>query len=432
MDNDWKEEQEPEKEEHEEASYSFLKETFKDEQNKPRRIVGGLFRTAVKGLVFGVVACVVFAVCKPWAESTFLKKQEKVTIPGDESSEGDEEMTVTEDSDQEQVQEGQKKFTVDNYREMQKSLTDVATEAGKCVVTVEIAGDNTTLESQEENPDSVSGVIIWKNWLEILVAAPARILENEGDLTITFCDHRSYTATLKKEDKNSQIAILSVSTSSLKDSTKNKITEAILGNSNLMSKGMPVITLGNQFGYAEGAGYGIISSTGNYLSSADRQYRLLTTDITAAENGSSILFNVDGEVIGIADQMVTGKDSKNLVTGYAISEIKEIIELLSNGNGVPYLGIWGIEVTEEISENQGIPRGIYVKEIEADSPAMDVGIQSGDVIVKMGGKDIQTLYEYQRQLSKYKTGEEIKLTVQRMGAEEYVEVPFKVTVGNKE
>lgn len=430
MDNDWKEEQEPEKEEHKEAPYSFLKETFKDEQNKPRRIVGGLFRTAVKGLVFGVVACVAFAVCKPLAESVFLKKQEKVTIPEDENAEEDE--TVTGEEDPGQGQEKQKVFTVENYREMQKSLTDVATEAGKCVVTVETLEDNISLESKEENPDSVSGVIIWKNWLEVLIAVPARILENEGNLTITFCDHRAYAATLKKEDKNSQIAILSVSTSALKDSTKNQIMEAILGNSNLMSKGMPVITLGNQFGYAEGSGYGIISSTGNYISLADRQYRLLTTDITAAENGSSILFNVDGEVIGIADQMLTGKDSKNLVTGYAISGIKEIIELLSNGNGVPYLGIWGIEVTEEISENQGIPQGIYIKEIEADSPAMDAGIQSGDVIVKMGNKDIQTLYEYQNQLSKYKTGEEIKLTVQRMGAEEYVEVPFIVTVGNKE
>lgn len=430
MEHDWKEKQEPEKEEKEEESYSFLQETIKDEQKKPGKIVGGLFRTAVKGLVFGVVACVAFAVCRPWAESTFMKKQEKVTIPEDEASEGDEE--VAEGENAEQAQEEQKAFTVENYREMQKSLTEVAREAGKCVVTVGISGDNTTLESQEEDMDSVSGVIIWKNGLEILVAAPARILDNEGDLTITFCDHRTYSTTLKKEDKNSQIAIFSVSASEVKDATKNQIKEAILGNSNLMSQGMPVITLGNQFGYTDGSGYGIISSTGNYLSSADRQYRLLTTDITAAENGSSILFNVDGEVIGLADQVVTGKDSKNLVTGYAISGIKEIIELLSNGNGVPYLGIWGVEVTEEISEAQGIPRGVYVKEIEADSPAMSAGIQNGDVVVKMDGKDIGTLYEYQNQLSKCKTGEEIQLTVQRSGSEEYVAIPFKVTIGNKE
>ena len=76
MEHDWKEKQEPEKEEKEEESYSFLQETIKDEQKKPGKIVGGLFRTAVKGLVFGAVACVAFAVCRPWAESTFMKKQE--------------------------------------------------------------------------------------------------------------------------------------------------------------------------------------------------------------------------------------------------------------------------------------------------------------------------------------------------------------------
>lgn len=423
MDHDWKEGQEPEKEEKDEESYSFLQETFKDEQKKPGRIVGGLFKTAVKGLVFGVVACVAFAVCRPWAESAFTKKQEKVTIPGDEEEDMAEEP--------EQEAEEQKEFTVENYREMQKSLTEVATEAEKCVVTVEMSKEHTDLESQEEQ-SSVSGVIIWKSWSEILIAAPARILEGEGNISVVFCDHRSYAASLKKEDKNSQLAIFSVGTSSVKDVTKNQIKEAVLGNSNLMGKGMPVITLGNQFGYVDGSGYGIISSTGNYISSADRQYRLLTTDISAADNGSSILFNIDGEVIGIADQVVTGRESRNLVTGYAISGIKEIIELLSNGNGVPYLGIWGVEVTEEIAETQGIPRGVYVKEIEADSPAMDAGIQNGDVIVKMAGKDIQTLYEYQNQLSKRKTGEEIKMTIQRMGTEEYVEVPFKVTVGNKE
>ena len=51
MEHDWKEKQEPEKEEKEEESYSFLQETIKDEQKKPGKIVGGLFRTAVKGLV---------------------------------------------------------------------------------------------------------------------------------------------------------------------------------------------------------------------------------------------------------------------------------------------------------------------------------------------------------------------------------------------
>lgn len=407
-----------------EEKYSFLQETLKDEQVKPKKIMGTVCKIAGKGLVFGLTACLAFCAIKPWAEAVFTRETDVVQIPEDEDPEV-EEIPETEPE--------QKKFTVENYREMSSALTDVAKEASKCVVTVEMVSDSVDLESLGEDTDSVSGVIVWKNLAEVLIAAPSRILEGEGThLQITFNDGKTYDAKLKKQDKNSHLAIFSVTTPTLKESTKNHIQAATLGNSNIVSKGMPVIALGNQFGYAGGSGYGIVSTVNNYISVADRAYRVLTTDITAAETGSTILFNTDGEVIGIGDQMVTGKDSKTLVTCYAISGIKEVIELLSNGNGVPYIGINGIEITEEIVEAQGIPQGIYVKGIESDSPAMQAGIQNGDIVVSVEDETVKTLYGLGKVLSKYKVGEQVKLVVQRQGAEEYVEVPFDVIIGSKE
>lgn len=407
-----------------EEKYSFLQETLKDEQVKPKKIMGTVCKIAGKGLVFGLTACLAFCAIKPWAEAVFTRETDVVQIPEDEDPEV-EEIPETEPE--------QKEFTVENYREMSSALTDVAKEASKCVVTVEMVSDSVDLESLGEDTDSVSGVIVWKNLAEVLIAAPSRILEGEGThLQITFNDGKTYDAKLKKQDKNSHLAIFSVTTPTLKESTKNHIQAATLGNSNIVSKGMPVIALGNQFGYAGGSGYGIVSTVNNYISVADRAYRVLTTDITAAETGSTILFNTDGEVIGIGDQMVTGKDSKTLVTCYAISGIKEVIELLSNGNGVPYIGINGIEITEEIVEAQGIPQGIYVKGIESDSPAMQAGIQNGDIVVSVEDETVKTLYGLGKVLSKYKVGEQVKLVVQRQGAEEYVEVPFDVIIGSKE
>ena len=309
----------------------------------------------------------------------------------------------------------------------------MAKEASKSVVTVEMVSDSTDLESLGEKTESVSGVIVWKNLAEVLIAAPSRILDSEGTkVQITFNDGKTYEAKLKKQDKNSHLAVFSVMTPTLKDSTKKYIQAATLGNSNVVTKGMPVIALGNQFGYAGGSGYGIISTVNNYISVADRAYRVLTTDITAAETGSTILFNTDGEVIGIGDQMVTGQDSATLVTGYAISGIKEVMELLSNGNGVPYIGINGVEITEEIAKAQGIPQGIYVKGIEPDSPAMQAGIQNGDIVVSVEGETVKTLYGLGKVISKYKVSEHVKIVVQRQGAEAYAEVPFDVTIGSKE
>lgn len=406
-----------------EKPYSFLQETRKDEQIKPKKIIGNILRVAGKGLVFGVGACLAFCALRPWVETRFARENDVVTIPEDEEALPEEQVG------QEQIEED---FSIDNYREMSKVLKGIADEVSKCVVTVEAVLVKDHIEDAETEPTSVSGVVVWKNLGEILIAAPSRVLEDSGEVQVTFGDGRTYSTSLKKQDKNTQIAVFSVSMNSLKETTKNYVQSAVLGNSRLMSKGMGVIALGNPFGYAGGAGYGIISSTENKIVVADGQYEVLTTDITAAENGSSILFNIDGEMIGIADQRTTGRGSNNLVSGYAISGIKNVIELLSNGEGVPYIGIRGIEVTEDISGAQGIPQGIYVKETEADSPAMQAGIQSGDVLVEMDGKPIKTLSNCGKQLSNFQVGQSIKVVVQREGTEGYEEVPFEMIIGSKE
>lgn len=120
----------------------------------------------------------------------------------------------------------------------------------------------------------------------------------------------------------------------------------------------------------------------------------------------------------------------NLVTGYGISDLKSIIELLSNGVHVPYLGITGVTVTEDIAEEQGIPVGVYVQEIAADSPAMAAGIQSGDVIVAIGKEKTITLSAYHSLLLKQETGSSVKLQGMRKGTDSYEEIDYNVTVGS--
>ena len=409
-----------------EEKYSFLQETVKDEQVTGKDIWNEVWKTAGKGLIFGLAACLAFCALKPWA-SMHLGGNE-VTIPQDEEEE--EEKQEPEADETEETSAVYPDLTVEDYREMNRSLYQVAIEAGKCVVEVGAVQDETVWENTKFNEvNSVSGIIVWDNGTEILVLSPAGILKDAKSLSVTFADNAKYEAVLKKKDWNLGLAVFAVDKSQLSDSTKNQIRMAVLGNSNIVNRGEGVITLGKQFGYAGGVGYGVIGSVRNRVSVADGEYRILTTDIAAAENGSGVLFNLNGEVIGIEDQKITGQS--NLVTAYAISDIKESIELLSNGKGVPYLGIHGVEVTESISQEQGIPEGIYVKEVEVDSPAMQAGIQSGDVITSVNKTDIITISGYHKKLMEFNVDDEIRIKCQRQGASGYVEVSFDVTVGSK-
>ena len=89
-------------------------------------------------------------------------------------------------------------------------------------------------------------------------------------------------------------------------------------------------------------------------------------------------------------------------------------------------------MTEKLAGEQGIPKGIYVREVEADSPAMQAGIQNGDVITEINKTDITSITGFHKQITEAGTGTQIRIKGQRRGADGYVDVTFDVTVGSKE
>ena len=139
------------------------------------------------------------------------------------------------------------------------------------------------------------------------------------------------------------------------------------------------------------------------------------------------MLNLDGEIIGVILQSYSG--GSNMVTCVGVSEIAGLMETLSNNKDRPYIGIRGQAVTEEIADKTGIPVGIYVSEVQVDSPAMLAGCMNGDVITEMEGKTVKNIEEYSRMLQECKPGETVKVTAMRKGAEGYTEIVFDVTVG---
>jgi S1-C subfamily serine protease len=117
-----------------------------------------------------------------------------------------------------------------------------------------------------------------------------------------------------------------------------------------------------------------------------------------------------------------------MTAAMAISDYKNILEKMSNGVAYPYFGMKGQEVSAAMNSS-GMPLGVYVVEVNADSPAYNAGIQSGDIITSMGGKTIVTMKDFQIQLEKSSTGQVVPVTVSRSGREEFKKIQFQVTIG---
>lgn len=425
-----KDEKEPleQKQNSEEEEYSFLQEIIKDEAGDQAKWKHDVLRRIQLGLIFGLVACFTFFACKPWVEKRFEENPTEVTIPQDEQQE--EEQTQQEE---EQVQEQKTVLTTETYQEMLNNLKQVSGKVRKSVV--EIQGAVTEEEfskDQEDKEKSISGMIVADNGQELLILAGELPVKDAKIIRATFSGDSQCDAILKSRDAGLGLCVYAVQRKNIADDVWAQIETATLGGSKVVSEGDTVIAVGKLYGCDTIAGYGVIESGENYLDKADGQYQTIYTDVAGDISGSGVLVNIRGEVIGIINTSVRSDDQTNKISGYGISDIKDVIELLSNGKNVPYLGVSGVEVSSEM-QGQGIPQGVYVKEVDAGSPAMAAGIQSGDIITNIADTDIINLLGYHNTLVKQNVGDKILVRGKRQGTGgEYVDIDFGVTVGYKQ
>lgn len=410
----------------EKKEFSFLQETIKSEQMTGRKLAGRVIVIAACGLLFGLMSCVGFFALKPWAESTFHQNTKKVTIPKDEEKKEQTEKI-------ESVQSSDPKMNLESHEQLNEVLFEVAKRAERGVVEVRgIHGKEGWIKETYDTVNSVSGVIIADTGAEILILADDDVLKDAESLKATFCDGNTYNVEVKKQDKNLGIAIFRVKKAILKSTTTRQIITLKLGNSNLVTQGDTLIALGKPFGYSDAISYGIASAVGKEISFADGKYRMILSDISGSNSASGIFINTAGEVVGLIKPDLSGSGNVSTANALAISDLKTEIELLSNGKSVSYIGITGAEVTERIEIEQGLPQGLYVKNVEADSPAMAAGIQCGDIITSVGKTKITTQEAYQSAILEYTKGTQIELNGKRRSNNGYVEIKFNVTVGSKE
>lgn len=413
-------------------SFAFLEETIKPKQISRQQGMKQLIRIAICGLVLGSFTCLGFFALRPLAQKLFPEKTQVVTIQeddqsGDQSGEDSaEDGNTTEQNDAQEQQET-------SYVQMMSKAYEKALTAKKSVVSVAKGAEQENWNAEATGIDeSVSGVIVADNGPEILILSYASICEDAKEWCVTFSDKSEYKASLKKKDKNSGFAIFAVDKKSLSDATWSASSVASLGNSNLTEQGDVIFALGNIFGYAGGSGYGIVSSSNYKEIGRDGEYSVIATDMSSASEGTGILFNLDGEVIGMISSDIWKDRGVRTANAYAISDLKLVIQLLANGASVPYIGVSGTAVTSGIQKEEGMPSGIYVIDVAADSPAMAAGIQSGDVICSVNGEKIVSMSAYRKLMLTLKVGDQIKVEGKRRGSEGYVDIKFDVTIESKE
>ena len=418
--------------------FVFMKEQIKERPLNKRKMISRTLITASMAVIFGMIACLTFLVLEPLISNWLYPEEtpQAIEFPEDTEEMLPEDMLITEESENAEAQIQQptivtqtKELEIEDYQMLYDKLYATAKEVSKSVVTVTGVTSNVDwFDDTFESKGRSAGFIIAENGREYFVVTDGSRLKDAESISVAFADGTQATAEIRKVDPVTGLAVITVMSNQLSNETKENIAVAALGNSNVSNLvGTPVIALGSPLGTSNSILYGTITSTGTTLNLVDSSYKLLTTDMYASKSAGGVLVTTKGRVIGIVNMQYNSADMENLLSAIGISELKKTVEMLSNEQDKAYFGIYGTDVTWEAYTNLNVPLGAYVTSIEMDSPAMQVGIQSGDIIVRIGETDITSYGEYISTLHKLTPETPVMVTVKRQVAEEYKEVEIEVT-----
>lgn len=431
MDSHVSEERMAEEKRREEQEFSFVKEKIKKQpfyQNKTLRRAG---LQILFSIFCGMIACFVFVLAHPWMEQTFGKQEmTEITIPQEEEPDTESETEEEQGNSQDPVVITEpQELEAEDYAVLYSKLKKVADTANRSLVTVTASSSDTDWFNETyESRRQISGLLVGNNGVEILILVPWSQVDGADRLQATFVDGTSLDAVLKNYDKVTDLAVLSVNLADIAEDTLGDIRIADLGSSRSLKAGEPVIAVGSPAGIAGSVKYGNLVAAGYKESVIDGSYGLLITDMESSREGSGVLLNLSGQVIGLIEDAYLHSANENALTAYAISDMKEIIEHLSNSQDLVYMGIHGSDVTESTAALHDIPEGVYVARVEPDSPAMNSGIQAGDVITGINGREISSLSQIQEMLLKFSREQVIRVVVMRQGKDGYKEIECSVTV----
>lgn len=294
-----------------------------------------------------------------------------------------------------------------------------------------------------ESTSCGSGIIVSQDNEYLYVATNNHVVEGANSLTVTFANDDTVSAEIKGTGPSTDLAVVKVALSSIKDDTMSAIKVATLGSSDTLKVGESCIAIGNALGYGQSVTTGVISALNREVSVSDSSNstnytaELIQTDaaINPGNSGGALL-NTAGEVIGI--NSVKYSDTSVEGIGYAIpmDTAKPIIEELITKEKVDesnsaYLGIAGVDVTSDVAKTYNMPTGVYVAQVMEGAAAEQAGIQKGDIITKFDGKDVTSMEELSYNMQYYAAGTTVDVVIERSSNGQYEEQTISVTLGKK-
>lgn len=272
---------------------------------------------------------------------------------------------------------------------------------------------------------SGSGVIVSEDGY---IVTNNHVIDGANEIQVTLNDNSTYSATIVGTDPNTDLAVIKVDAKNL--------APISLGNSDNVRVGEWVLAVGNPFNLTSTVTAGIVSAKARNIniignggkSKAPVESFIQTDAAVNPGNSGGALVNTSGELIGINTAIASQTGS---YAGYAFAVPSKLVQKVMNDiidYGIVqrgYLGVQIAEINQELKDKEQLIDldGVYISEVIEDSGADNAKIKSGDVVLKVGVKVVNSPAELQEEIAKRRPGDKIALTIRKKdGTEEIKEV----------
>ena len=250
------------------------------------------------------------------------------------------------------------------------------------------------------------------------------VIEGADEIQIEFFSGETLEAKLVGTDEKTDIALLKVE-------AEEPLPFVTFGNSDEMRVGDWVMAMGNPLGQGFSVSAGIVSARNRELSGTYDDFIQTDAAINRGNSGGP-LFNLEGEVIGV-NTAILSPNGGSIGIGFSMASnvVSKVTDQLREFGETRrgWLGVRIQDVTPDVAEAMGLAtsKGALVTDVP-EGPAMEAGMQSGDVILKFDGVEVADTRELVRKVADTDIGKATEVVVLRAGKEE----TLMITLGRRE
>jgi serine protease Do len=266
-----------------------------------------------------------------------------------------------------------------------------------------------------------SGVLVGANGT---VVTNFHVIKGADQITVVLSDRREFPAKVVGTDDRADLAVLKI------DAGAEPLPVLELGDSDAIEVGDLVLAIGNPFGVGQTVTSGIISALARTaIGAANYDFFIQTDAAINPGNSGGALVTMDGKLIGV-NAAIYSSSGGSVGIGFAIpaNMVRTVIANILAGGKLPrpWLGVNGQSVTPDIASSLGLsrPAGVLVTALYDGGPAAKAGLRTGDVVIKMDGREVDDAEALRYRVATRMVGSAAALGLFRKGDQLTISVPL--------